>query len=101
MHWRSQDPGRIGRHFSVGFNTIFGFYGFDFPFNIYIERDKANSFLMWFFLDICSAIGYKIKPQTFIMLIAIVLVETFDDVKRTELKSKRSANTECLQSIVI
>lgn len=52
---------------------------------------------MWFFLGICSAIEYKIKPQTFIMLIAIVLVETFDDIKRTELKSKRSANTERLQ----
>nr|WP_142412024.1 hypothetical protein [Clostridium sp. Marseille-P7770] len=62
---------------------------------------KANSFIMWFFIGICSAIGYKIKPQTFIMLIAIVLVETFDDIKRTELKKKLLNDLIIISGIVI
>lgn len=65
---------------------------------IYGRRD---SFIMWFLLGICSAIGYKIKPQTFIVLIAIVLVETFDDIKKIELKNKLVKDLIIISGIIV
>ena len=44
---------------------------------LYIHNKKKNSMLVWFFIGLCSTVGYKIKPQTFIVFIAVILVETF------------------------
>jgi len=43
---------------------------------LYITRKKArNAFLPWFGIAAASVIGYQLKPQVFIVFIAIVLLE--------------------------
>lgn len=53
---------------------------------LYIHNKKKNSMLVWFFIGLCSTVGYKIKPQTFIVFIAVILVETFCVAGKRELK---------------
>ena len=56
----------------MDFYTVFGFYGIDIS---YVD-----------FIGLCSTVGYKIKPQTFIVFIAVILVETFCVAGKRELK---------------
>lgn len=50
------------------------------------KEEKVNATHIWLLMGICSAVGYKIKPQTFIVFIVVVLVETFKTTNIYELK---------------
>lgn len=42
---------------------------------IYVGRARAKrAWLSWFGISVCAVIGYKLKPQTFIVCIAIVII---------------------------
>lgn len=45
---------------------------------IYICREKIPHNISWSLIGLCSYIGYKIKPQVFIVFIAVILVEIFN-----------------------
>lgn len=68
---------------------------------IYICKDDSNSMIMSFLIGVCSVVGYKIKPQVFIVFIAIVLVEIFKSTNADELKKNLTNNLISVFGILI
>lgn len=68
---------------------------------IYICNNKINSTIKWFIIGTCSAIGYKIKPQVFIVFIAIILIETIDFAKIHELKESIINDTVAVIGVIV
>lgn len=57
-------------------------------FYLYINREKWNTAIAWWAIFGLAVLGYKIKPQTCIIVIAIMLMETADFIKSKSINWK-------------
>ena len=68
---------------------------------IYLNRYKFNKYIVWTLIVLLSYWGYRIKPQIFILFIAIVIVELIKFILRPEKLNKLKSHFGVLSLVII
>ena len=68
---------------------------------IYLNRYRFNKYIVWTLIVLLSYWGYRIKPQIFIVFIAIVIIELIKFILRPEKLKKLKSNFGVISLVIV